>query len=96
MRLGSVAVESGQAQQLQRDVDQGHTPWRLDPLQVAREDGQKLGFASGDRFELLRQTGGQATVRAVHGGQTYEIQLTQPAKTGPSGIWMIGEVRRAS
>ncbi len=94
--------DAARAAAIQQEVDQGHTPWRLDPVAVAREDGQQLGFDASDRFELVGQasgpagSGAQATVRAVHAGQTYEVQLTQPAKAGAGGIWTIGEVRRGN
>jgi hypothetical protein len=76
-------------------------PWRLDPLEVAREESPKLGFSSTDRFELINQAPGAASgtshalVRATHAGRAYEIQLVQPVKVGKNGIWAINDVRPA-
>jgi hypothetical protein len=76
-------------------------PWRLDPLEVVREEGPKLGFSPTDRFELVSQAPGaasgtnHATIRATHAGRAYEIQLIQPVKIGRNGIWAINDVRLA-
>lgn len=82
------------AQDLQNSVDHGHHPWRLDPVQVAMEEGQLLGFdPSKDRFKLSPKVSqgsgfgtGEVIVEAVHGNTTYIIQLIQPVKQGNAGI----------
>jgi hypothetical protein len=82
------------AQPLQRAVDAGDEPWRLDPLEAARADGATLGFAATDPMELVETAAGSALVRAQHAGATYEIRLVQPARLGPTGIWVLASVRR--
>jgi hypothetical protein len=101
VQTGAVQQDLAALQRIQQEVDQGHMPWRLDPLEVAREESPKLGFSQTDRFELTSRTPGgasgpsQALVRATHAGRAFEIQLTQPVKSGPNGIWAINEVRPA-
>ena len=101
IQTGAVPLDVAALQRIQQDVDQGHMPWRLDPLEVAREEGPKLGFNATDRFELLSQAPNAASgtnhaiVRATHAGRAFEIQLIQPVKIGPNGIWTINDVRPA-
>jgi hypothetical protein len=78
---------------VQRAVDAGDQPWRLDPLEVARADGTVLGFAATDPMQLIDEKPGSAQVRAQHAGASYDIQLVQPARLGVSGIWVVEAVR---
>jgi len=80
-------------QPLQHAVDAGDQPWRLDPLEVARADGTVPGFAATDPMQLADQKTGSARVRAQHAGASYDIQVLQPARLGPSGIWVVESVR---
>ena len=80
-------------QPLQHAVDTGDQPWRLDPLEVARADGTVLGFAATDPMQLIDEKTGSAQVRAQHAGASYDIKLVQPARLGPSGIWVVESVR---
>src|SRR6266542_3337356 len=80
-------------QPLQHGVDAGDQPWRLDPLEVARADGTVLGFAATDPMQLIDEKTGSAQVRAQHAGASYDIKLVQPARLGPSGIWVVESVR---
>jgi hypothetical protein len=80
-------------QPLQRTVDVGDQPWRLDPLDVARADATVLGFGPTDPMELVEEKTGSARVRAQHAGATYDIQVVQPARLGPTGVWIVESVR---
>jgi len=80
---------------LQQAVDNGDQPWRLDPLEVARAEAVALGLSAGDPLELVDRQPGVARVRAGHAGATYEIHLIQPARLGPTGIWVVDSIRRA-
>ncbi|MDQ7793369.1 MAG: GerMN domain-containing protein [bacterium] len=84
-----VFIDPERASWLQERADQGHETWRRDPLAVAMRDGRMAGFRLTDQFRLTGQTGSQAVVEAVHGGRSYTIELGQPVKTGPAGIWLI-------
>lgn len=82
------------ATSFQRAVDAGDEPWRLDPLEAARADTAELGFDAHDSMQLIRASGGSALVRAQHAGASYEIRLIQPARLGPTGIWVVVAVGR--
>jgi hypothetical protein len=86
-------------QQIQDLVDQGHEPWRLDPLQVAQAEGETLGFdPAQDVFDLLPTPDpatGEADVMVLHGEHLYIIHLTQPVQIGPGGIWTATNINRA-
>jgi hypothetical protein len=100
---GNVQIDPTKMKQLQQQVDQGHQPWRLDPLQVAMAEGQEYGFnpAAGDKFALIRQVDvgpgsgtGEAYVKVTRpDGSTYEIELIQPNGPGKSSIWTINAIR---
>lgn len=97
VHLGKAPRDPDAELALQVEVDRGHMPWRLDSLEVARADGQELGFAAGDGFTPgpapSATTTREAVVRVVHAGRPYEIRLIQPIRTGPDAIWVIDEVR---
>jgi hypothetical protein len=97
VHLGKASRDPDAELALQVEVDQGHMPWRLDSLEVARVDGQELGFTAGDGFAPGPAPAAMATreavVRVVHAGRPYEIRLIQPIRTGPDAIWVIDEVR---
>jgi len=83
------------ANQLQRSVDEGDQPWRLDPLAVARADGVAMGLSANDTFELLEVGASVAKVRAQHASERYIIDLAQPARLGSTGIWVVLKVTRS-
>lgn len=95
--LGSDAatdlVDPAAAQSVQGAVDAGDQPWRLDPLEVARADARAFGISPGDPMQLVHEEAGAALVRCQHAGKTYEIELKQPARLGPSGIWVVTTIR---
>jgi hypothetical protein len=90
--IGPEAVAS--ARDLQRSVDAGDEPWRLDPLEAARADGVGLGLAASDSFQLVSVKAGVARVRAQDGSVSYDIRVVQPARLGPTGIWAVERVSR--
>lgn len=99
--VGGVEINKVKMETIQQQVDNGHQPWYLDPLQVAKETGTKFGFdPREDKFELLEVVPkaeyagtGLAEVKAVHGDKEYIIQLIQPVKSGEHGIWAINSIR---
>lgn len=102
VKLGPVAVDFKKAREQQTSADNGHQPWRLDPVRVAMEDGRLLGFdAGGDTFKLAANspegTGpgtGEAAVEVLHNHKAYVIELFQPVKRGSAGVWTITSVRQ--
>lgn len=101
VKTGEVALENSSFfQELQSKVDQGDQTWRLDPVQVAKNNGDQYGFIKTDEFKLenkqLTQDGNNklAFVVASHNGEDYIIQLVQPVKLGSNGIWAIQKIRK--
>ena len=92
--IGPEAVASAHA--LQRSVDAGDEPWRLDPLESARADAVALGLSPSDSFQLLSVETGIARVQAQDGSVTYDIRLVQPTRLGPTGIWVVDKVSRTT
>lgn len=100
VKLGAVPLDFNKAQEIQTKVDNGHQPWRLDPVQVAIDEGIMLGFDPvRDRFKLVSSTAsgeysgtGEALVEAERAGRIYLIKLIQPVKQGSTGIWTINSV----
>ena len=62
-------------------------------MDVARADATVLGFGQSDPMELVEEKTGYARVRAQHAGTTYDIRVTQPARLGPTGVWVVESVR---
>jgi hypothetical protein len=79
-------------QPLQRAVDAGDEPWRLDPLEAARADATSFGFAPTDPMHLVETSAGYARVQADHAGARYEIRVVQPARLGRLGIWVVSKI----
>jgi len=96
--VGEVELDMGALEQLQAAVDQGHQPWRLDPLEVARDEGQSLGFdPTQDTFDLLPSPDpvtGAAQVLVLHGERFYVIHLIQPVRVAQDGLWAIARVEQ--
>ncbi|MEA3342070.1 MAG: hypothetical protein U9R15_19060 [Chloroflexota bacterium] len=94
--VGEVELDMDALEQLQETVDQGHQPWRLDPLEAARDEGRNLGFDPvQDTFELLPSPDpatGEAQVLVLHGESFYVVHLLQPVRVGSDGIWAIVRV----
>lgn len=95
---GEVELDMEALEQLQAAVDQGHQPWRLDPLESARDEGQGLGFdPAQDVFDLLPSPDpatGQAQVLVLHGESFYVIHLLQPVRVAQDGLWAIVRVEQ--
>ncbi len=92
--VGIRPADVASARQLQRAVDAGDEPWRLDPLEAARADAVALGLSATDPFQLVSADAGVARVRAHHGQASYDIRVVQPARLGPTGIWVVERVSR--
>lgn len=101
VQVGKVALEPADVGPLQEAVDGGHQPWRLDPLEVVRAAAPLVGLGGAEfgepRWPKLGEPadGGRATVRVTQGGQVYEVEVVQPGRHGPEGVWVVTEVRQA-
>ena len=95
-RSGSKGIaESGVSYvELQQAVDEGHQPWRLDVLMVAKAEAAAFhGFSFEDTFTLLSQNASAsvAEVQVKHNDKTFIIELIKPIP-GPGKIWMINKI----
>jgi len=103
-KIENVEIETGQIQvdyanlgELQRLIDEGHQPWRLDPSFVARVEVQKYGFTKEDADTLKFSTYAQEELgtsmtkiqgEIQHKEKTYLITVGQPIP-GKGKIWTI-------
>lgn len=98
---GPVSLNWQVLYQAQLRVYQGQDGWRLDPVQVARQEGTGLGLdPSQDVYTLISKVDvqkdsgtGEAQVLVEHSGRAYIVQLIQPFGPGPGMIWTINSVR---
>ncbi len=98
---GPVTIDWNTLYDIQLQVNQGYHTWRLNPVEVARIEGQDLGLnPSTDTFTLFSKVGvgkysgtGEASVLVQHGKQAYVVQLIQPFGAGSRMIWTINNVR---
>lgn len=92
----TVSVDGGafsrdRARALQDAVDGGSQPWRLDPIAVARAFVEGVPGWGGARLVPT----GPATVEATAPGHrdAMLLRLGQPATVGPTGVWVVQDVR---
>ncbi len=82
----------------QQTVDAGHELWRLDPLQVAKNQGKNYGFSENDQFTIIRKLSssslsrhGQVDIAVTHNGKKYTMILVKPFG-GSGAIWTTYKV----
>ncbi|MGW4772887.1 hypothetical protein ACWEO2_33235 [Nocardia sp. NPDC004278] len=71
---------------MQKAVDSGHQPWRLDRIQVAKTFVQnRFGWTN------VRTSGDAPTIVFVTNsdGGKVGLNLSQPATQGAHGIWVV-------
>ena len=93
IKTGQININDAEIADLQKGVDSGHQPWRLDPLMTAKAEASKYGFSVDDTFTLKETMGsvGVAKVEAVHNEKIYFITLIQPIP-GEGKIWIIQKI----
>ena len=79
-----------QIRDLQRQVNNGHFPWRIDYEQIVKSflSGKGMDVESGDITELA---GGADSVSLTYSvkGKEYIIELFKPMDTSEHGIWIV-------
>ncbi|KUO52843.1 MAG: hypothetical protein APF76_14545 [Desulfitibacter sp. BRH_c19] len=89
-----VFMDEERAKWLQDRAEDGFETWRFNPEEVAAKEGRMLGFSSETEFELIgiiQDTVPTASVKAIHMGEEYIIEMIQPLEKGEAGVWMIIE-----
>ncbi len=79
---------------LQKEVDNGHYPWRLDPEHVILQYMQEKGLKGGKVTSLA----GGVTISAEYiasDDTLYRIELFRPVQVNDTGIWVVKECYKA-
>src|SRR4051812_12758452 len=85
--LAGEDLTADQAAQLQEGVDAGHQPWRLDESAVAEAFvADRLGWTDVDARLTDPHT---VEVTNRPNGARVALQLQQPVRQGPDGIWVV-------
>jgi len=91
----SFTIDNTKSTNLQKFVDNGKYPWRLEAEETARSDNAgAFGLETTDNYILADKnlTEGEATVNVTKDGKTYQIKLVQPVTKGDKGIWAIASI----
>ena len=84
-------VTAEEAANTQEQVDQGHSPWMVEPTAVAEfYAGAVLGWQEAG-VEPVRP--GMYWLTDPASGARAEVELGQPARPGEGGIWAVVEAR---
>lgn len=83
----------------QQNVDGGRELWRLDPLQVAQNEGKAYGFTASDVFIIVKRLNsstlssrGEIHVKVMHEGIEYTMVLVRPIGSDSGAIWTTHHV----
>jgi hypothetical protein len=80
-------VSAEHAADLQREVDEGHEPWRLDQSSVATTfAGHRFGWTD---VEIALDDPHTVQVTDTAGRHVVSLQLRQPAREGQTGMWVV-------
>lgn len=92
--VGGVAVwpltTAAEAATAQAAVDQGHSPWQIDPATVASMYAENV---LGLDPSAIEATSDPVGVQISAGRIELDLVMTQPARSGSGGIWAIAEVQ---
>ncbi len=84
-------VNIEEEKELQQAVDNGHQPWRLDPVDVAHVT--LMGVDKNIVYEnctLISETGNESIVKCI-GAKTYVVYLKRIVRT-KNGIWTATQI----
>jgi hypothetical protein len=81
-----------QAEALQRSVDSGHQPWLLSPTSVVIAYAQSV--LRWHQPAISKVDARTFRVREGSTTATATVTVAQPARTGPTGIWVVTGVHR--
>ncbi|KKU20735.1 MAG: hypothetical protein UX31_C0030G0008 [Candidatus Nomurabacteria bacterium GW2011_GWA1_46_11] len=102
IKIGKIVFDYAELENLQKEVDKGHQPWRLDPLLVAKTELPQSGFTSQDiqttefpSYEEKDLGLGLTSLvfELAHKGRMYSVTIGQPI-SGIGKIWAITEIQR--
>lgn len=85
--IAGEGLTADQAAALQAAVDAGHQPWRLDAASVAAVFVENRFGWTNPAVALADPHTAEVTDPA--GGRMATLQLRQPVREGPGGIWVV-------
>jgi hypothetical protein len=95
---GDVAIwpltSQEEADNTQKSVDEGHSPWQVDKNAVATSFAGAVLHWDKTVVEPLSDAGTLRIIDATT-GVAVEVELVQPARTGNGGIWSISRLNQA-
>ncbi len=78
---------------MQKNVDEGHFPWRLEAKDVIRAFmGNRIGDGNGEIAEYS-ETDKTCSAVYVSGNVSYKIVLFKPIEKGSGGIWIVKDYK---
>ncbi|MBX6352780.1 MAG: hypothetical protein IRZ10_05540 [Thermoflavifilum sp.] len=99
VRTGRVVIPGEDYRRIQEAVDRGQNLWRLSPVRTAQVVGTThLGLRPTDSYTLVEQYRDagdglmHAVVRVRHRHCVFLVELYQPERQGPRGIWVVESV----
>lgn len=94
INTGKVEINYQELEATQKSVDEGHQPWRLDPIMVATAESFLYGFTEADKntITLADSSSSVVTVEITHNSQVYVISLIQPFPDSVGSIWVVSDV----
>ncbi|PWI58911.1 hypothetical protein [Sulfoacidibacillus thermotolerans] len=99
VRTGYVGDPGEDFIRIQKFVDRGRNQWRLDPVRTARIVGRIFGLEPTDRYTLYQtyyDPGASvhyADVIVQHNSCRYLVELIQPVRQGPTGVWAVESIQ---
>ena len=101
---GVVGLDYNKALKWQQNVDEGREQWRLDPLQVAKNEGKQFyGLKDNANFTIIRKLSssqiarhGQIDLEVIQNGKRYVMILVRPFGSDAGAIWTTYRVYETS
>jgi len=99
IKTGKIKIDYKEIKRIQKSVDEGHQPWRLNPIMVVRGEFVQYGFSEEDLDTLVVPDAAtqdrfikKACFDIMHKGKVYVITLIQPIP-GKGKFWTISEIK---
>lgn len=92
---GVAGIDYNKVIKWQQNVDEGRELWRLDPMQVAKNEGkQYYGFRNNAQYTIIRKLNsspicrhGQIDMEVIQNGKRYTMILVRPLGSDDGAIW---------
>ena len=95
---GKIEIDKEEMAGIQKAIDDGHQPWRMDPEDIACVESTRYGFDLEKNYETIKEVYHHADIPGIIKYQVttsmekdYIITVIQPVP-GERGIWTISEI----